>query len=128
MSLLDCIIIGIAGALSVLPGISAIGATASAAALRGLGRTYAVDLSLLLMIPLFALLCIFDLAAIVSSGIAGFSLALVPSAVLVFISTFIAAYFAVEILRRIAARSDMQQFAYYSFGVALFTFILYLVA
>lgn len=126
MTPVDGIVIGLAGAISVVPGISPIGVTASAASVRGLGRAYAVDFCLLLLIPFMALLCALDAAALVSAGFGAITLGSVICLLIAFVFSFIGAYIGTELLRRIVIRSDMRQFSYYCLGLSLFSFILYL--
>ena len=127
MTSLDCISVGIGGGISVLPGISSMGAMTSFAAASGIARTYAVDFCLMIMVPLTALRSLLDVAGIVSGGmqISGFSGVL--QCLTVALTAFGGGFLGIQILRRWAEKSDFLNFAYYSVGLALFTFIVYII-
>ena len=68
MSALDGIVMGFAGALSVLPGISRTGCVASYVIARGTDDDNAANWSVLLGIPALIFAAIFDLASFVAYG------------------------------------------------------------
>ncbi len=126
MTGLDGILIGTAGALSAVPGISRIGAVLSAATMRGADRNHAMNWALILSIPAVLLMIIVDITKIVAYGfsIASFSIFIGYSICAVF--AFIGARLGIVIIRYLTSRTGFAWFAYYSWGMALFTFILYL--
>jgi len=125
MSAFDSVLIGLAGALSAFSGISRIACTYSVSLTRGVARKHAFTWSLVLSIYAIALLCALDIGAIFTTGLLGFwgNLHLyVFSAIASFIGSYAGIYF----MRNLSARPSSGGFAYYCWGAALFTFILYL--
>lgn len=126
MSQLEALLLGLAGAFAVLPGISRVGTVASAAIARGADKEHALRWSLLLSIP--ALLCLmgFDVYGIVTGGIGALSLPMVLQMLLSAAAAFGGAYGGIRIMRFMAFRVGFSGFSYYCWGVALFSFLMYL--
>lgn len=126
LSPLDGFLIGLCGGLSLLPGVSRIGTTTSAAAVRGADRQYALSLSLLLSIPALLLLLIFDIYAVAVAGLSGITFFMILQCLLSALTAYLGAYTAIMLMRFLAVRAGFTGFAYYSWGAALFSFILFL--
>ena len=124
MSAADALLIGLLGGLSVFPGISRIGASASAASARGADHDEALNWCLLLSIPALITQIIMDLIAI-SSGI--------PEPyefghyLLIIVGTLTGGYLTISILRSIISKSGFSGFAFYSWGAAMLTLVLYMI-
>ena len=128
MTAFDSIFIGIAGALSAFAGISRVGCTTSAATARGAERQKALDWAFLLSIPaLIALLGIDVLKIISHSGGISFWGSLF-SYLLCAAGAYCGGYLSIMLMKFLTVRIGFSGFAYYSWGAALFTFILYLTA
>ncbi len=125
MSALDSIILGLSGSLSVLPGISRMGALVSVGRLRGCDSRYAADIALLLSIPALCILVGFDIYAVFAAA-STMSFRLLLSYILAAIATFISAYFGILFVRFLAVKVGVSGFAYYCWGMSLFVFVLYL--
>jgi undecaprenyl-diphosphatase len=125
MSAFDCVLIGSAGALSAFSGISRIACTYGVSLTRGVARKHAFTWSLVLSIYAIALLCALDIGAMFTSGLSGFWSNLHIYAFSA-IASFIGSYAGIYFMRILSARPSSGGFAYYSWGAALFTFILYL--
>lgn len=123
---LDGVLVGSLGALSVLPGISLVGTASSAATARGADRHVALNLALLLCIPVLLVLLCLDLYAIVLSKLAGITIFFALSCLLSAVAAYIGAYFGIALMRFLSVKAGFSGFAYYSWGVALFVFVLYL--
>ena len=123
---LDAMAIGLGGALSVLPGISRVGAVSSAALLRGCHRDYSLHLTLLLSIPALCLLMLVNLAQMIAFGVPGFTFVSFLSMIVISIASFAGAMTGIHIMRFLSVKAGFAAFAYYNWGAALFTFILYL--
>lgn len=126
MSGLDGIAMGVAGATSVFPGISRTGMITSYATARGADGQSAVNWAILLGIPAMLFAVCYDIILIMDGGIVTLSALIIAGNVLAGIAAFCGGYIGISVLRLIAAHSGVSQFAYYSIGVAMFTFILYL--
>lgn len=128
MSGLDGIVMGVAGALSVFPGVSRTGMIASYATARGADGECAADWSILLGIPAMILAACFDVVGIFTGGLGITSAAMVFGCILSGLTAFCGAYISISILRLILNYSGYSKFAYYSIGTAMFSFVLYLIA
>lgn len=122
VSRLDAVLIGCGGALAAIPGFSRMGGMLTAGTARGLDRNYALDTALLLSAPTLLFLLVFDFAALFAAKVA-FSLAYVLYGAVAFGS----AWLAISLIRFFVGKYNFSGFAYYSWGVALFTFVLYLI-
>lgn len=128
MSGLDGFLLGLAGSLSVLPGISRNGAIAALAVARGADRKHAVDWALMLSVPALIVISGLDVFAILSVGAGVISFSSLLSYILATVTAFIGGYCGILFVRFWAVRLDFSGFAYYSWGMALFSFVLYLIA
>lgn len=128
MSVLDAILFGITGALSVFPGMSRIGTSTSYAAMRGVSKQQAFNWALLLSIPALIILSIFDVVDIVTSGGLLINWTVIIGYVTAGLGAFIGAYICVFFIRALISRSGTVVFAYYSWGVALLMFLMYLIS
>ena len=121
----DAFLMALASALGAVPGISRLGGFLSAAQLRGAERRYALDIGLLLTIPAVAVLIVFDFVLIFSGTVSGFSVINFIAAALF---SFGGGYAAISFIRFLTVKSDFSGFAYYSWGAALLSLIVYLVS
>ncbi len=126
MTRLDSWLLGLCGGLSHISGFSGLAAILFAGQLRGCGREYIVDMGLMLLIPAMLGMLLLDGAVVVASGFAGFSPVTVVGALLAGGAAFGGAYAGISVIRHLAVRSGFSGFAYYSWGFAIFYFILYL--
>lgn len=125
LSSMDAMIVGLSGGLGVVPGLSRVGLTASAGLIRGADKRYSLDTALLLSIPALAVLLIIDFFGIFSAT-TGITFLAVLSCFTAGITSFLSACFGIYIMRFLAVRAGFSGFAYYSWGLSLFSFILYL--
>ncbi len=121
----DAVLIGLGAASGVIPGVSRLGASTSVSLMRGSQRQYALELGLLLSIPALIVLMVFDLVGLVSTLGAVTFIAFIKS-LMAGAAAFGSAYFGIFMMRFLSVRAGFAGFAYYSWGLALFSFILYL--
>lgn len=124
LSALDGMVMGLSAGLGVIPGFSRIGFGLSAAMIRGAERRYAADLAVLISVPTLLVMMVIDgfaAAAVTISGI------LVLHCVTVMIAAFCAGWIGLRLLKFMAYRGGFSGFAYYCWGFALFTLIIYLI-
>jgi len=124
MTAKDAIIIGLSQAVAILPGLSRSGTTISVGLARGLSGAFAVRFSLLLSIPAVLGATIVSLYKAIRDG-ADFGL--LPTYLAGFVVAAGVGYFAIQLLRRLMAKSKLGYFAYYCWGVGAITMILSLV-
>lgn len=125
MSRLDSILIGLSGGFAMLPGISRTGAATSVSLMRGADRQQALSWSLLLSIPVLVCLMGIDIYGLVAYG-AALTFQAFMQYILAGAASFCGAYLSITLLRFLAVNVGFAGFAYYSWGAALFAFILYM--
>lgn len=125
---MEGLLMGLGGALSVVPGFSALGVTTSIALLRGTDRVFALNMSLLLQMGVTAGLVIMDLITMATAGIGSISFGALLVCILAVPAAFVGVYLGVKILRTLAVNIGFNIFAFYCLGLALFSFILFLTA
>lgn len=128
LSRVEGLLMGLGGAASVLPGISGIGAALSIGSVCGVERNYALTMSLMMSIAVTVCQMVYDIMAIVSGGIGAFSFGILLVYLLAAAAAFGGGMLAVKIMRNLAANSGFSVFGFYCWGVALFAFILNLMA
>ena len=120
----DAILVGLAQAVAVVPGLSRSGTTISAGMARGFNRTYAVKFSFLMSIP--AVLGA-NILSIVDAVKAGIDTSLLPMYLVGVLVAMVSGYASISLLRFIARKSRFGGFAYYCWGAGLVTLILSLI-
>ena len=127
LSPLDGILVGLSAMLAVFPGISRIAATTSVAAARGAEPQHGYRWGMLLAIPALAVLIIFDIISMITTGLEGATFVVFLQSVISGIAAFAGAYLGITLARNILQKSGIFVFSYYCWGAAIFTFILYLI-
>lgn len=126
LSALDSVFAGIASALFIFPGISRMCAVLTIFTARGIGKEKSASWAILLSIPALLLAVFSDILSIITNVgdgvISGNPLGYFLSAA----AAYAAGYFGISVLKRITAVRNCSGLAYYSWGIALFSFILYL--
>ena len=123
---MDGILMGLAAVIGTIPGFSRLGCIFSTGTATGADKQYALDISYLISIPAVAIMLGFDLAACLGmqKTVAGLELF---GCFLSGVAAFAGAYMAIRFTRYICRRTDAVGFAYYSWGLAVFLFLLYLI-
>ncbi len=127
LSRVEGILMGLGGSCAVIPGFSGVGASLSIASVCGVDRTYGLGMVLLMDMGIVFCRIVWDFIYL-------FKMGLDPMGFLVFVSyivsaglAFAAAMLGIKLMRRLAAGKGYGIFAYYCWGLALFTFVLNLV-
>lgn len=128
MSGLDGIVMGLAGSAAVFPGISRTGMIASYATVRGVENQSVASWAVLLTIPAMLFASCYDLVSIVSLGMGAAGFGVIIGYVFSGIAAFAAGYFGISLFKTLLNHSGFSGFGYYTVGVALFSFVLYLIA
>jgi len=128
LSRIEGLLIGLGGATSVIPGLSGIGAALSISSVCGVEKNYGLSMALLMNMVIMIGNIIFDLMAIFSGGIDLFGAIILLNYLFTAIIAFCGAMGGIRIMRFLAADIGFTVFAYYSWGLALFTFVLNLIA
>lgn len=119
---------GLGGTLSVLPGLSGIGAAVSAGSICGVERSYALNMTLIMDIVYVVCLIVFDIWDIIVLGLGAITFQWIIFYILAAAAAFISTMIGIRIMRSLAAGAGYHIFSYYCWGIALFAFILNLMA
>lgn len=127
-SRVEGLLMGLGGGLSVLPGMSAVGAAASIGSLCGMDRSF--TFSMVLVMNLFVNLgyLVQDILGIAAGGAGPISALLLLRYLLTGVVAFCGTLLGIRTLRAWGESHGYAIFGLYCFGLALFTFILNLIA
>lgn len=120
MTMVDALIIGLAQAVAVLPGLSRSGTTISVGLARGLSGSFAVKFSLLLSIPAVLGATVISLFRAIINDI---DFGLLPMYLAGFVVAAVVGFFAIQILRRLMAKGNLGMFSYYCWIAGVVTII-----
>ena len=120
MTIADALLIGLAQAVALLPGLSRSGTTISVGLARGLTGAFAIRFSLLLSIPAVIGATLLSIYRAISGGA---SFALLPTYLAGFVVAAGVGYFAIQFIRRIMTTGKFGNFAYYCWGIGIITLI-----
>lgn len=128
LSRVDSLFFGLGGVLGSLPGVSSIGAAVSIGSVRGMDLNKALNLALLMNIPVNIGLAFFDLVELLQGGAGSLSFSALFFSLFAAIAAFIGIGFGIRLLKKIVEGVGYSVFGFYSWGAALLTFIFYLAA
>ncbi len=128
LSRVEGLLMGLGGCLFAIPGLSGMGAALSLASVIGVDRKYGLNMVLLMQMGVMAGKVIYALLDLFRSGLGYLSLTVVLCYLLTAVFAFLAAFLSIRMLRSMAESKGYANFAYYSWGLALFTFVLNLMA
>ncbi len=120
----DVLIVGIAQALAVLPGISRSGTTITCGMTRGFDRQFAVKMSFLMSIPAVLGATLLEVIDALQVGV---DPAIVPVYLVGMLVAGVSGYLAIVLLKYITAKGKFGAFSYYCWGIGLLTLILSLI-
>lgn len=121
LTLFDSIIIGLAQAVAIIPGISRSGFTISSGIFRGLNKEVAARFSFLLAIPTITAAAIYKLKDGVGElSIGAFHLALS------FVVAFLSGYFTLLLLSKMIATAKFHYFSFYCWGMGVVCLVILL--
>jgi len=126
LSAFDGLLIGFSTSLSVLPGISRVGASMSCLLMRGADRNKSFNWILVLTIPAMVLFIILDLISMITVGFGSIGFVAILGYLLSACFSFAAALGGIYLMRFLSVHAGYSVFAFYSWGTALLSFILYL--
>lgn len=118
---IDAVLVGIAQAAAVIPGLSRSGATIAMGRFCGLDRRFAVRFSFLLSFPAVLGANILSISDAVHAGI---DTSLIPVYLVGILVAAVSGYFAIRLIQYLAERGKFGVFAYYCWALGLFTIAL----
>lgn len=128
LSRVEGLLMGLGGTLSMLPGLSGLGAAVSIGSVCGVERSYGLNMALLMNIGVNLGFVIFDVMAVASKGLTGITFLMILQCLVSGIVAFVGAMLGIKMMRSLAKNGGFSLFAYYCWGIALFSFILNLMA
>ena len=124
-TMVDTLLVGLAQAIAVCPGISRSGMTICTGTFLGFDRRFAVRFSFLLSIPAVIGANLLDLMDAAKSGV---DLTQMPVYIVGIATAAVSGYFCIRLLRLIADKGRFGYFAYYCWAVGLIALALTLFA
>ena len=128
LSRVEGLLMGLGGAASILPGISAVGVTTSIGSVCGVERSYSLDMALLMNMILTIGLAVYDVMGIMANGMDVLSFSIILRYLMTAAAAFGGAMLGIKFMRHLASNQGFSLFGVYCWGLALFTFILNLIA
>lgn len=128
LSRIEGLLMGLGGAASAVPGISAIGTTTSIASVCGVDRTYGLNMALMMNMAITAGLAIHDILGIASNGLGTLSFVILIRYLMSAGAAFIGVILGIKLMRNLSTGQGFSVFGVYCWGLGLFTFILNLIA
>ena len=128
LSRVEGFLMGFGGSLSVLPGVSGIGASVSIGSVCGVERSYALNMTLMMDMVYLAGMIVFDVLSLFQTGFGLLTFQWVVIYLLTAAVAFISTMLAIRAMRALASSTGYHFFSYYCWGIALFAFILNLMA
>lgn len=126
MSPIDGFAMSIGNGLGFFPGFSRVNGSLSLGVLFGVDQSYALRLSMLMWIPALTLLTVLDGVSAVTGGLA-LSVSMLLRYGLAAVAAFLGSSISLRFLKFLSVKVGFSGFCFYSWGLALLSFILYLV-
>lgn len=126
MSRISSLLFGLGGAASVMPGISCVGSAVSVGSMLGMEPKHALNLALVMNIPVNLGFALFDLMDLFSGGFSGFTFNALVGALAAGAAVAVGVVLSLNLLKKITERLGYGVFGFYCWGAALFTFVFYL--
>ena len=127
MSGWDSIALGLFAALSAFPGISRSAAVNFYTSMRGVDRGHGLNWFLLLCVPAILLLVLIDIINLFVLPLGSVTFLVFLGYLVSAIAAFIGGHLGVSLMRYLSVHKGYAGFAYYSWGAAMFAFVLYLI-
>lgn len=128
LSRVEGLLMGLGGMVSVLPGFSAMGVALSAGSVCGVEKGFCLNMALMMNMILAAGMAVYDVLGIMHNGLGALSLMIVLRYLVTAAAAFGGTVMGVRILRYLSEEHGYSLFGVYCWGVALFTFVLNLMA
>lgn len=123
----DGILLGFSSVLSSLPGVSRVGTMSALVTARGADRQASLNWIFALSLPALVMFIGFDVVNLIAQGFDPISFMVILGYLLAAVAAFGGGYFGIVILRYLSVQIGYAGFAYYSWGAAMFSFVLYLI-
>lgn len=128
LSRVEGLLMGLGGAVSVLPGISAVGTATSIGSICGVDRSYGLNMVLMMNLVILLGQGVYDVIGIMDNGLGTLSFLIILRYLVTACAAFGGTTLGIKIMRHLASNQGYGLFGVYCWGLALFTFILNLMA
>ncbi len=128
LSRVEGVLMGLGGAASILPGISAVGTAVSVGSVCGVDRGYGLNMALIMNILVNIGYIVYDVMLISRTGLGSLTVMIVIRYLLTAAVAFGGTLLGIRAMRRLASGNGYAPAGLYCLGLALFTFILNLMA
>lgn len=128
LSRVEGLIMGLGGIVYVFPGVSTVGFAVSAGSVCGVERIFCLNMALMMNMLLTAGLAVYDVLGIVANGVGTLSFVILLRYLLTAAAAFGGTMLGVRVMRYLAQERGYSLFGVYCWGLALFTFVLNLMA
>lgn len=128
LSRVEGLLIGLGGAVSILPGVSGMGVSTAISSICGVDRNYGLSMALLMNLFVNIGFLIHDALGIASGGLGTLTAMIVLQYLVIAAAAFGAAMLGIRGMRWLADNGGYSIVGLYCFGMALFIFILNLMA
>jgi len=125
MTMVDALLIGLAQAVAIIPGLSRSGTTIVVGLSRGLNGSFAVRFSLLLSIPAVIAAMLYELFSAIRGGV---NFSYLPAYLAGFVIAAVVGFFAIQIIRRLISKGGFGRIAYYCWGIGVVALIIAIVS
>ncbi|HWS43971.1 MAG TPA: undecaprenyl-diphosphate phosphatase [Pseudoflavonifractor sp.] len=116
----DAVVVGVAQAIAIIPGLSRSGTTISAGMFQGFDRGFAVRFSFLMSLPAVLGANILEMKDAVE---AGFDFSLLPVYLVGVLTATVVGYFSIRLVKSMADKGKFGKFAYYCWAVGAISLI-----
>ena len=123
---IEAFLIGFCSGFGIVPGISRVGVGTSLSVIRGASQKDAYEWCLILSIPAVVALCLADFIVIIFNGIGSFSFLIFLQYLFGALMAYVGAFFSIMFMRHIVAKFGVYWFSFYNWGLALFSFIIFM--
>lgn len=128
LSRVEALLMGLGGTASVLPGISAVGTAISIGSVCGVEREFCLSMALMMNMAMTAGMAIYDVLAMIAGGMGALSFGILLRYLLSAGAAFGGTMLGIRLMRYLSKEHGYSVFGIYCWGMALFTFILNLMA
>ena len=120
------LVLGLGAGSSIFPGMSCVGTVSSFGSILGLNRQFALEFAFLMTVPVLTLGIISNVAALILGGLGTITAAIAVRYLLAAVMAFFGGFCGISLMRFLSAGTGYSWFAYYCWGAALFSFILFM--
>ena len=128
LSRVEGILMGLGGSLSVLPGMSGVGVSLSVGSICGVDRNYALNMTLIMNMVYLVGMIVYDVLVLFQTGLGLLTFQWVVTYIFAAAAAFVSTMLAIRVMRALASNIGFLLFSFYCWGIALFAFILNLMA